>query len=257
MKLLKPAALLVILVLIIGGVYLYLNYANLLKNQVEKIASNALNVRVSISSLDLSLADKKVTVSGITIANPAGYKKSNAVTFGSISIALAEIPENLDLIKFKLVEVSDTVVNLEVSEKGNNLKALKNGMNKSSGSKSSSSSNKQPKVTLEKFHINQSNLNPTVTLINRELSTVKIPPVTLTGIGTKENGVLAKDAIKQILTQYLDIASKKANTAGFLQGMTGINIEETKKQVKEKIETEVKNEIQNKLGGQLGDLLGK
>jgi hypothetical protein len=258
MKALKPIALLFVLVLIAGGVYLYMNYANLLKNQVEKIASNALNVRVSISSLDLSISEKMVTVSGIKIANPAGYEKSNAVTIGSVSVALAEIPETLDLIKFKLVDVSDTNVNLEVTGTNNNLSDLKNGMSKSSGSSSSPSSSdaNQPKVTLQKFHINQSTLNPTVTLIGGDLSPVNIPPVTLTGIGTKENGILAKDAIKQILTQYLNIASKQANSAGFLEGLSGVNIEDVKQQAKDKIEGEIGDKIGDKIGGDVKNKLG-
>lgn len=226
---------LIFLILIAGGIFLYLNFGDLSKRAVEKVATNALNVPVSISKLDLSLKEKSVTVSGIRIANPKGYAKPYAVQVGRVSIALAEVPENFDLIKFKSINVSDTIVNLEVNEKTTNLSQLKRGMPKKPVTAKSSTT----KVIVSKFHINQSTLNPAVTLIGGDLGTVKVPPVTLSGIGQRENGVLAEEAIQQILNQYLNIAVKEANQAGYLKGL--VDVDKIKNRVKDKIEGKLKN----------------
>lgn len=242
--LLKSVFGLIVLVLIAGGIFLYLNFGDLSKKAVEKVASEALNVPVKISKLDLSLKEKSVTVSGIRIANPKGYSKPYAVQVGAVSVALAEVPENFELIKFKSINVRDTIVNLEVTEQTTNLSQLKDGMAK----KPASAKPSNTKVIVDKFNINQSTLNPAVTLIGGDLGTVKVPPVTLSGIGKKENGVLAEEAIQQILNQYLNIAVKEANTAGYLRGLIDVDVDKIKNQVKDKIEGKLKN-----LGGFLGN----
>lgn len=239
MKFIKIISLIVLLVLIAGGAFLYMNFGDISKRAVEKVASNALNVSVRISKLDLSLSEKSVTVSGIRIANPRGYKSTHAVEVGAVSISLVEVPENFNIIKFKLVDVKDVLVNLEVKQKTTNLTDLKNGMSKS-GSESSSSNTK---VTLNKFHINQSRLNPSITLIGGDLGSVKIPPVTLRGIGKKENGVLAEEAIKQIITQYLHIAQNTAQSSGYLKGLAGVDVQKEVDNIKTKAENKIKGEL--------------
>lgn len=239
-KFLKLLLLTLLILTFIGGVYFYMNFGDISKRAVEKVASNALNVSVKISKLDLSLSEKSVTVSGIRIANPPGYKSKNIVEVGAVAIILAEVPENYDLIKFKLFDVKDALVNLEVKQKTTNLTDLKNGMSRSSSKRSGSDT----KVILNKFHINQSKLNPTITLIADDLGSIKIPPVTLRGIGTKENGVLAEEAIKQIITQYFDIAQNTAQSSGYLEGLAGVDI---KKEV-DKIKTQAKNKIKDNIG---------
>jgi len=50
---------------------------------------------------------------------------------------------------------------------------------------------------------------------------------------------LAEEAIQQILNQYLKIAVKEANQAGYLKGL--VDVDKIKNQVKDKIEGKLKN----------------
>lgn len=243
---------LIAFILIGGGAFVYMNFANFAKQSMEKIATNALGVPVKISRLDMSLQDKSITVSGIKISNPPGYKAKNAVEVGSVSVALKNISENVDLVHFASVDVRSTIVNLEVGNGSTNLQDLQKTMAKKPKAQKII---KQPKVMLDRFHIDRSQLNPSVTLIGADLSPVKVPPVTLKGIGKKEKGVLAKEAIIQVVQQYIGVASRQAEKSGYLKGVSSAGIDNVKQEIDREIDS-VKDTIdsfEKSVGGLFGN----
>ena len=54
------------------------------------------------------------------------------------------------------------------------------------------------------------------------MGSIKIPSVSLSGIGKRENGILARDAIKQVVTKYTSVAEGKAKTAGMFNAAEGV-----------------------------------
>ena len=216
MKFTKKLISVLFVLLIAAGIFLYLNFGNLAKNAAERIATNALGVNVSISSLNVSLKEKKAVLSGLKISNPPGYKKNHAITAEQLNIGLNTASK--ELIDFDDISVDGVVVNLEVNEKGSNLTDLKKLASQKKQKESVGS--KQVRVIVRKMVINTSTLNPSLTLLDREVAAVQIPAVRLSGIGSKDNGVLARDAVSQILVQYLAAAEREAGQAGMLS--TGV-----------------------------------
>lgn len=207
------------LLLIAVGVFVFLNFNNLAKSAAEKIASDALGVKVRIASLNISLADKEASVNGLRISNPPGYKKAHAITSDKITIGLNTASKQL--IDFKNIKVEGTTVNLEVTEKGTNLTDLKNLAAKKPQKKSVGS--EQIRVIVRNMVIGTSTLNSSVNLLGIDMAPIKIPPVRLSNIGQREKGVLAKDAITQIITKYIKTSQKEANKAGMLKGLNDVS----------------------------------
>ncbi len=212
MKSVKTLSLALIAVVVIIGVFVFLNFGDLAKRAAEKIASNALGVGVHISSLDISLQEKKVVVSGLRIHNPPGYKKHYIITANAINIGLNAASK--ELIDFKDITVDGVVVNLEVTPEGTNLNDLKK-LSQAKKQKESAGS-EAVRVIVRNMVINTSTLNPSVTLLNRDVGSINIPPVRISGIGVRENGALAKDAARQIITQYVGAAERASRKAGLL-----------------------------------------
>ena len=202
--------------LLIGiGVFVFLNFGDLAKSAAEKIASDALGVKVRIASLTISLADKEVNVNGVRISNPPGYKKAHAITTNKIIIGLNTASK--ELIDFNDIKIEGTVVNLEVTEKGTNLTDLKKLAAQKPQKQSVGS--EQVHVIVRNMVIGTSTLNPSVTLLGTDVASIKIPPVRVSNIGKLGQGVLAKDAITQIMTKYIKTAERQAGTAGMLGGL--------------------------------------
>jgi len=219
------------MLVVIAGVFLYINFGNLAKNAAERIATNALGVNVSISSLSFSLKDKNATIKGVRISNPPGFKNAHTITADNIVIGLNTASK--ELIDFKDIQVNGTVINLEVTEKGTNLNALQKLTQQRKQKKAVGS--EQVRVIVRQMTINQSTINPSVTLLGRDIGSIKLPAVRVSGIGQNSNGALAQDAVRQIITQYLKAAERQAGREGILGNVGAIrkDIENAVDDVKE------------------------
>ena len=222
-----------VLLIVIGVGYIYVNMDNMAKQFAEQAASDALGVPVTIGKMKILLEDKKVIVSNIAVSNPKGYSKPNAITINEIAV----IGESFStaLLTFANISVDGTAVNLEVNEKGTNLGDLKKRAEQKSVSSKPNNSAKQSskdkpkhdnkqkdlKVIVKNFALTSAQLTPSVTLLgDNDLATVKVPDIHLSGIGEKEKGILAEEAIAQIMNSVLERFNESSNSAGFLEGLS-------------------------------------
>lgn len=206
-----------VILLVCGVGYLYVNMGSLAKQLTESVASNALGVPVIIGKMDISLEEKKVVVSNILISNPVGYKKQNAISIDSITVAAESFSKTL--LRFARVEVNGTNVNLEVSQSGTNLGDLQVNIAKIQGQSQDRKTATDMKVIVKRFALTKAQLNPSITLLDKEMAFITVPDVILNDIGEKENGILAQDAVAQIMYATLSQFNKASNSAGFLEGL--------------------------------------
>lgn len=223
-KLLLP---LFFIFLLIAGTYLYFNFGDIITRTAEKVASSALGTDVKIGSLQIMPSEKKISVTDIRIANPKGFSGANALTVGEIAIAAGEISK--ELLNFKEFTLRDAEVFLEVTENGTNLGAIKE--NSESGKsespeKESSADSIQPKVIIDRFSMTGTKLYPKTTIVDTDLTTVIVPDINLSGIGKKENGILAREAIIQVFDSVSKRLMKASASAGMLQGLSAENLKE-------------------------------
>jgi len=226
----KKISLIVLAILVLGGGYIYMNMGSIAKTIAERVGSDTLGVKVSIASIDISIKDKSVLVSGLSIANPKGFKKPHAMKVESINIAMTSFAK--ELLVFKDVSVKGTELFLEVTQNGTNLSALKKNIDggkkapkeekETHGSKASA-----PKVVLKHFLLANAQLHPSQTLISgTDLKDVTLPDIKLTGIGERQNGVLAREAIGQIWDAISKSAIRASAKAGLLDGMSADSLKD-------------------------------
>ena len=221
-----------------GGVFLFTNLGSLAKTASERIASDVLGVAVRIESMDVSLQDKKVTLRGLKIANPPGFQKPNILTVDDIAIVLGKA--SASRLEFDQIKVSGTQVFVEVQNAGTNLSTIQSNVKNSAKKKAaqpkaadnnaqSSEANatgqadtpKEPlKVIIRDLNIGDITLYPSTTLVPLDVGTITVPAVRLSGIGARENGIVARDAIAQIWNTLASRLSKSALQAGFFEGLS-------------------------------------
>ena len=223
-----------------GGVYVLSQLNVLAKPLVEKIASDALGADVSIGAMDISLPEKRVRVRDIHIANPEGFSKPHALGVGNIEVGLRSVSKGL--IDFENIDVGAVQVFLEVQPDGTNLHKLKSGIK---GGKEEAG--KEPlKVIIRHFVLEGAQVYPSVTLLDvQDLKPVKVAPVRLNGIGVKENGILAREAVAQVMAPLLETFSQAAGDAGFYQGMSPGALKEMGMDQLEVIKEQIRQEVDN------------
>lgn len=238
-------AALVTIVVFGGGAYILYNLNTLAKPVTERIASNTLGVSVKIGAMDIALQEKTVRVSNIRIANPAGYKKPHAVTIDNVQVSLGDIAQ--DFIEFRAIEVSGAQTYLEVKSSGTNLQALKQGMAQKQEKRSAL------RVIIDRLSITKTQLQPSVTLLSaQDLKAVRVPDLTLRGIGRKENGILVNDALRQVMTPFLKSVSKAAGSAGFYDGLSTEALKEIGTGQVNAIKDEINREVDKVTNGLKG-----
>lgn len=191
---------------------------------IEHAGSKALGVTVSIDNMQVSLKDRKAVVKGLSIANPKGFDEPMALSVESISVDLGNLSKGL--VNLEEIEILGADVNMEVRQEGTNFQAIQEGMMKPAEVKEEAAAGdsdevaEQMKVIIDKFALRDAKLHPSVMIEGvPEVSAVVVPDIVLTGIGKKENGVLAQEAIIQIWNQLSKRFSATAMNAGFYQGM--------------------------------------
>lgn len=200
-----------------GGVYLLMNMNSIAQHMAERIATDTLGVRVSIGSMDISLQDKSVTVSNVRVGNPAGYSGAHSATIEQIHMKAQTLSQAL--LRFNDISVTGSEVYLEVKQNGTNLTDIKNRVNSKAAAGDKAA--QQIKVIIENMRIERMKVNPSILLIgSQKMEPITVPDIVLTGIGVKENGVLAREAIAQIWTSISKNVSKQANEAGFYEGIS-------------------------------------
>ncbi|MDH5722473.1 MAG: hypothetical protein OEY94_04015 [Alphaproteobacteria bacterium] len=237
----------VIVFLFIGGaIYLYVNMNSLLADLIEDVGSDALGVEVTVGDVDVIIEDKKITVSDIRVGNPKGYKRAEAIKIGSIVIAAESLAS--DLLVFDRVEVNGTSVNLEVKQGGTNLGDIKKYIEQNTPQSSQPTSQTDVKVIVRNVHVRKAQLNPSVMLLDKDLAYVNVPDIHVRGVGERENGVVAQEAVEQVLAAVIVELNKAASHAGFLEGLSldalneiGVgSVEVFKKNLKNAYDSDVK-----------------
>ncbi len=209
-----------VVIAVAAGVYLYMNLDAYAKMYAERVASETLGVGVSIGGLHIDLKNKSADVRDVKISNPRGFKKPYALTVDQIHIALKAVSEKL--IDFQDVDVKGTNAYLEVKPEATNFLVIKNQM-KNDGSAEAEA----VRVIIQKILMTEMMLYPSVTLLQTEdLEPVKIPNLSLSGIGRKENGILAREAIAQIWSVLAKDLNSAAGKAGYLQGVSPDSLKE-------------------------------
>ena len=252
----------VIAATIIGfGIFAFMNFGNIAKMQAERIGSQTLGVPVTIGSLDISLAEKQVSVGKIAIGNPNGFKRPDALTVDDITVQLESLSK--DLIVFKKIAVNSAQITFEANENGTNFSALKKNLPQSSAKEQKTApAGNQIKVIVRDFQLNGAKIDPAVLMFDAAgIKPIAMPNIRLSGIGEKENGVLAKEAIAQIFNAISTKVNAVAGNAGFLKGLSPDTIKDigvNPDQIKDTINNVTKNveDIGDDIGKKVKGLFG-
>lgn len=201
-----------------GGILLYLNFGSVAKQLSEDYASRALGVKVEIGRMDVSLQERKVVLSNLSIANPEGYKNPHAVTVARIDILAGNLDRSL--LEFRDVNVEGADVYLEITLNGTNLSDIRKNLNPQVGAPQSEGE-QALKVILDKLLLN-GRVHPSIAFLDKEIEPFILPPVAVSNIGRGGNvaGVPAGEAVAQIWTELSKTAVSEANSRGLLAGLS-------------------------------------
>jgi uncharacterized protein involved in outer membrane biogenesis len=213
LKLVKYIFILLAIILLAG--FFYLN--TIFKTQAQGIASKMLGTEVRINYASVNLFKGTISMSGVNIANPKGFRAKHAIEFSSIAVNMDIKTLLEDVIKIKTVTIKKPVIFYEVGVDGDNIRALLR--NVKSGSKTGAASGGQGKtkksVVIQNLYLNQPKVILAADFFGLKTDhEMNLDNIHLTNVGAKKGGASIENITGIVLKEIgQELASIQA--AGF------------------------------------------
>jgi hypothetical protein len=179
-----------------GAVYLLTNLDSIAKRAIESAGSNALGTAVRVESVSIDLIGGSATLSGFTVANPAGFSSQDMIKFDELRVAIDTRSLNADVIRINSIASVNPYVLFEMSGGRSNFDAIRERF---PPQEPLAESVEGPVIAINEIVINGIQgavlAEPMPRAVNVNLGNVSIPSVE----GTPE--VLARQIARPLLTQ--------------------------------------------------------
>jgi uncharacterized protein involved in outer membrane biogenesis len=189
---------LVILLVVIAAAF-FLVGTTLIKGGVEKAASSALGVPVTIKDIDLSILRGHVGIKGLVVKNPPGYANETLLELGEAVVNLNIGSLISDTVKIKLVKLDGTQLTMEQKGMTNNLKEVLDKMPKKETAEEKPAAQEKGKdLNIDKLEIINTKVRVKLLPLPGKADTVSlnIDPIIMTDLGSgkklKTSDIVAK-----------------------------------------------------------------
>jgi hypothetical protein len=244
MKAGKTISIVIALLLVAAGVVTFTLYKNLDRIAAEAIVGageELLDTRVSLDSVEVTLMEGKAVLSGLEIANPAGFSDGPAVNLGLIEVDIDLKSINDEVLVIDKVLVRDPRVNFEMNQSGDsNIDALKANVESASPSAANDS---DKLLIIDRLEFSGGGISATAALKPGQSLDFDFPSLTMNGIG-RPGGATADQVGAEISAVLMDRIISAATRAGV-------------DRLLEKKKEELIEKAEEKIGEKLKDLLKK
>ncbi|PIR32001.1 MAG: hypothetical protein COV36_05815 [Alphaproteobacteria bacterium CG11_big_fil_rev_8_21_14_0_20_44_7] len=199
-KLLKLSLITIIALFIIA--FIYLN--TIFKNVAEDYGKQITKTEVGITYASLSPFSGNISVGGLDVGNPQGFKQKNAIEFSSISADVDTSSIFSDTIIIDELRIKKPVINYEIGVNGDNIRTLLNNIKsgKISSGSSSAGSGKKKDVVIKNLYLEQGKVKLSADLFGMKAGEeIDFPDMHLTDIGTKNGGTSPAKASELIIAE--------------------------------------------------------
>ncbi len=247
-----------VVVIVILGVVVWRLYANLdliVAKMIEDVGTEVTGTSVAVSGVQLHLLDGQAAMSGLEVANPAGFSSPAIFKLGKIAVSIdVESLKGSPIVIDELV-VAQPQVFYEMHQDGmSNLSALKKNIDSYSTSKTASPGEQQPaatepagepiKLVIRKLRFEGGHLSATSALTPDRKIETDLPAFRLVNIGQATGGTTSDQIAREVLDGLIKQATEAAAKAGA-------------DKLKDEAQQKAVDALDEKVGGALKGVLGK
>ncbi|ALA26167.1 hypothetical protein AVI51_12495 [Piscirickettsia salmonis] len=248
----------VILLLVVGSYFLFSHMDSILRSAVEKIGSKTTGTTVTLGSLKTSLKEGQVSLSRLTMSNPAGFSQANAISFKDIMVNLDPSSATQQTIVLNKVIIKDPYLLYEMKEgssrsnlqqiqkniqsyfaskqaKNNESNQRNSGVTQQEPSQAKVAAKNQKKFIIKELEILAGQVKVISPLLKSKEKTLSLPNIRLTNIGTGGSGLTPDQVTEQIINVLVANSGQAVAQAGL---------------------DRVKTKLKEKASGLLNNLLG-
>ena len=196
---------LAVLALVVGAIIYVVSTGidSRIAGALETHGPRILGASVRVDGVSLEPGSGSGAIRGLVIGAPAGFGAAKTLSVGEITLRVDPASLLSDMVVIRRIAVVAPDITYEVSAaKGTNIAAIQRSIDAfvaSMGRTGGGDGGGGKKIVIEDFSVVDGVVGLAATDLGGRGGTVKLPPVHLTGIGRKSNGVTGAEAAKQIL----------------------------------------------------------
>jgi len=211
----------VLLVLAGGAAWYFVTYRMdaMIERQIEMAGANALGTRVSVGSVRTNIKDGTLTISEVTVANPAGFKNANAFSLNGIEAAVDY--SNLEI---RRVTIENPEIVIEELGGETNFSKMMAELNQAGSSSDETAAPagekpadgaKEPVIVIHHFRMNESRAafesESLDSYANIKIDAIELNDIrgTPTEVGHQIAGVILKEITREAATELMKAQAKK------------------------------------------------
>ena len=256
-RVIKWAFLLILLLLIGGGIFLWLNLNRIVKHTVETQSTAQLNLKTELDGATVSLFGQALNLNDLKIASPQGYSAPQMFQLDG-----ADVQVKVGELRQDPVRVHSITLNrprLVIENNGGTFN-FKKAMELMPKSPTPPPDQKPLKLTIDDLTVK----DPTVVVRPGKLNipglklpeeiTLNIPTVTLKNVGTSDdaqNGAAIKDVVMQVITVMAANAANSGQLPDELKNLLNVDVQ----QVVAGLTAEAQKRIAAALPGEAGRIV--
>jgi len=188
---------------------------------IKSFGSKALGTKVDVDSVAFSFFKGNLEIKNLAIQNPQGYKITNAMTVGQISVNADLSSLFSDRIIINEISISNIYLDFEPSfPSGSNINDLINNVSDYEDTQKTkfqntaeNTSKKQTKLVIKSFVINNGNVVITSSLMNSRVQ-VSLPRIQMKELGSggeQDAAYVLEEVLQQILNVIINASSNVGN----------------------------------------------
>lgn len=207
--------LLIILLLLAGGAFaaIYFGIGGLIKTGVEKGGKWALDTETKLDSAHVNPLAGSLSLNGLSIANPPGFKQDPTFAVGSIAVAVDTGSLSGDTIKIDTIDILEPEIGLEITTGGTNFGKLLEIVKSKTGGEAKPD---QPaddgkpgkKMLIKKIRITKAKLTVAQSVLMSTSQSVVLKDIELNDVGSESKPADFGAMLQQIFTAILNAAAE-------------------------------------------------
>jgi uncharacterized protein involved in outer membrane biogenesis len=208
-----------ILVLVAAGLIIGFSLDSLVRKAILTFGPEVTKVDVKLDSVNLSLLSGSGTLKGFVLGNPQGFKTPSAIQVGTASLSLQPRSVLAPKVIIRSIDVQGPEVTFETDLRNNNLSKILSNIEGPAGT--SPEPSQPPKETkpgkkleVDDFRISGGKIHVALTALGQSSgTTVPLPEIHLTDLGTNAEGITAAELSRKVLHVLEQEAAKAASDA--------------------------------------------
>lgn len=213
------AVLTIVVVAAIAAVVLLSNIGALTKAVVEKYGREALQAKVTLADVDVSLKSGQGRLTGFVVGNPKGFVTASALRFGEVKVTLDTARTTKDVIVLKEVLIAAPEATYEFASGGSNFDVLQRNaqnyartMSPRGEAKTDAKKGEGPKLIIDNLYIRDGKVGVSHAALKGEQLDAPLPTIHLKDIGKEKKGATPEEVGERLMASIARGAQSAVGT---------------------------------------------